>query len=43
MWNKVRAAQDGAYLPWRFEVAPSAQGYATMLELFAGDLQKLGS
>jgi iron complex transport system substrate-binding protein len=41
VWNKVRAAQDGAYLPWRFEIAPSAQGYATMLELFAGDLEGL--
>lgn len=43
VWAKVPAAQDDAYLPWRNEVAPSARGYATLLDQFAGDLAALGS
>ena len=42
VWEKVAAAKDDAYLPWRVEVAPSAQGYATLLEKFADDFEKLG-
>ena len=43
VWSKVSAAQDDAYLPWRNEVAPSARGYATLLDQFADDLAQLGT
>jgi iron complex transport system substrate-binding protein len=39
VWEQVTAAQDDAYVPWRVEVAPSATGYATVLNSFAEDLQ----
>ncbi len=41
VWEKVSAAQDDAYVPWRVEVAPSAQGYATLLDRFADDFEEL--
>ncbi len=41
VWQRVQAAADDAYVPWRVEVAPSARGYADSLESFADDLERL--
>ncbi len=43
IWQRVAAAEDDAYIPWRNETAPSAQGYATMLDLFADELREVTS
>ena len=42
IWARTTAARDDAYLPWRFEVAPSARGYADVLDAYADDLRTLG-
>ena len=41
IWGRTTAARDDAYLPWRFEVAPSARGYADVLDAYADDLRSL--
>lgn len=41
VWQRVQAAADDAYVPWRVEVAPSARGYADSLQSFADDLERL--
>ena len=41
VWNKTTAGQDKAYVPWSSVGAPSAAGYARIIESFADNLEKL--
>lgn len=41
VWNKTKAGKDKAYVAWNSVGAPSAAGYARIIESFADGLEKL--
>ncbi|RYJ06382.1 MAG: ABC transporter substrate-binding protein [Actinomycetales bacterium] len=41
VWNKTKAGRDKAYVAWNSVAAPSAAGYARIIESFADGLEKV--